>query len=377
MRIGMVCPYSFDVPGGVQNHVLDLSRTLGELGVDVSVLAPAADDDDLPAYVTPAGRALPLRYNGAVARVSFGPLAMARTRRWLRDGNFDVLHVHDPATPSVSLMALSLASGVSIATIHTSIGRSRALAATEPLLRPAMEKLSARITVSREAQRVVAQYQGGDSVIIPNGLYVDDFAGVERRPGGSSAAATVAGDRRDLLFLGRFEEPRKGLPVLLEALPRVVERFPGTRLVVAGAGDPKVGTAMVPPELRPYVEIVGRVSDAERARLLSEADVYIAPNTGGESFGIVLIEAMAAGAPVVASDIRAFADVLEDGRLGALFANEDGGALAATLLTVLDDPRRESRADLARREVKRYDWSVVAPQVVRVYETVLGGGSGT
>jgi phosphatidylinositol alpha-mannosyltransferase len=365
MRIGMVCPYSFDVPGGVQNHVLDLSRTLLELGVDVSVLAPAADDDDLPAYVTPAGRALPVRYNGAVARVSFGPIAMARTRRWLREGHFDVLHVHDPATPSVSLIALSMASGVSIATIHTSIGRSRALAATEPLLRPAMEKLSARITVSREAQRVVAQYQGGDSVIIPNGLYVDDFTGVPRE--------APHADGRRLLFLGRFEEARKGLPVLLDALPAVVDRFPDVRLTVAGAGDPRAGLAMVPERLRRHVEVVGRVSDAERARLLSEADVYVAPNTGGESFGIVLIEAMAAGAPVVASDIRAFADVLEDGRLGALFANEDAGSLGKTLVSVLEDAAREERAALARREVRRYDWSVVAPQVVRVYQTVLGG----
>ncbi|MFD1826797.1 MULTISPECIES: glycosyltransferase family 4 protein [Mumia] len=366
MRIGMVCPYSFDVPGGVQNHVLDLTRSMSELGVDVSVLAPAADDDDLPSYVTPAGRALPVRYNGAVARVSFGPIAMARTRRWLRDGNFDVLHVHDPATPSVSLIALSLASGVSIATIHTSIGRSRALAATEPLLRPAMEKLSARITVSREAQRVVAHYQGGDSVIIPNGLFVDDFSGTERRAGESSTFS--------LLFLGRFEETRKGLPVLLDALPAVIERFPGLRLIVAGAGDPRVGTAMVPERLREHVEVVGRVSDEERARLLSEADVYVAPNTGGESFGIVLIEAMAAGAPVVASDIRAFADVLEDGRLGALFANEDPVSLAKTLVDALDDPGREERAGVAREAVRRYDWSVVAPQVISVYETVLGGG---
>ncbi|MBW9216802.1 glycosyltransferase family 4 protein [Mumia sp. zg.B53] len=367
MRIGMVCPYSFDVPGGVQNHVLDLSRTLGGLGVEVSVLAPAADDDDLPDYVTPAGRAVPVRYNGAVARVSFGPMAMARTRRWLRDGRFDVLHVHDPATPSVSLVALSLSSGVSIATIHTSIGRSRALAATESLLRPAMEKLSARITVSREAHRVVEQYQGGDSVIIPNGLYVDDFDAVPRSAGTTG--------RTELLFLGRFEEARKGLPVLLGALPPVVDRFPDLRLVVAGAGDPKVGSAMVPEGLRHHVEVVGRVSDAERAQLLARADVYVAPNTGGESFGIVLIEAMAAGAPVVASDIRAFADVLENGRLGALFANEDPGALAKTLVSTLEDRARQARADLARREVRRYDWSVVAPQVVRVYETVLGGGS--
>jgi len=366
MKVGMVCPYSFDVPGGVQNHVLDLTRTMRDLGVDVSVLAPAADDDDLPSYVTPAGRALPVRYNGAVARVSFGPRAMARTRRWLRDGGFDILHVHDPATPSVSLMALSLASGVSIATIHTSIGRSRALAATEALLRPAMEKLSARITVSREAQRVVAHYQGGDSVIIPNGLFVDDFSSVERRPS--------AGPGPSLLFLGRFEETRKGLPVLLEALPAVVERYPGLRLVVAGAGDPRAGNAMVPQALRENVDVVGRVSDDERARLLSETDVYVAPNTGGESFGIVLIEAMAAGAPVVASDIRAFADVLEDGRLGALFGNEDPLSLAKTLIDTLDDPAREERAAVAREAVRRYDWSVVAPQVISVYETVLGAG---
>ncbi|PJJ55888.1 phosphatidylinositol alpha-mannosyltransferase [Mumia flava] len=362
----MVCPYSFDVPGGVQNHVLDLSRTLRGLGVDVSVLAPATVGVELPDWVSAAGRALPVRYNGAVARVSFGPVAMAKTRRWMRDGRFDVVHVHDPATPSVSLIALSLVSGVAVATVHTSIGRSRALTATEPLLRPAMEKLSARIAVSREARRVVAQYQGGDAVVIPNGIDVASFGQIPRASGG---------EKPTVLFLGRFEEPRKGFGVLLDALPAVLDRIGDVRVLVAGAGDVRAGTALVPASLRDHVEVLGRVDDAVRARLLAEADVYVAPNTGGESFGIVLIEAMAAGAPVVASDIPAFADVLDDGRLGAMFANGDPESLAKVLGEALLDPARDARAALARTAVRRYDWSVVAPEVVRVYETVLGGSA--
>lgn len=366
----MVCPYALGVPGGVQNHVQDLARSLRGLGHEVFVLAPSDDapgDPDLAdPFLVSAGRAVPVRYNGAVARLTFGPKAMSRTRRWLRDGSFDLLHVHDPATPSVSLMALGLSTIASVATIHTSIERSRAMAVTEPIIRPAMEKLSARITVSEHAQKVVWQYQGGDSVIIPNGLFVDRF----------SRARTV-GDARApvLLFLGRFEEPRKGLPVLLDAFAEVLRALPGARLVVAGAGDVDAVRSRLDPSVAPHVELLGTVDDDVRSALLASADLYVAPNTGRESFGIVLIEAMAAGVPVVASDIAAFSSVLEDGRWGAQFANRDPRALARTILHTLDDPDRDVRAGLARSHVRRYDWSVVAPQIVRVYDAVLGGRS--
>ncbi|MGH3357458.1 MAG: glycosyltransferase family 4 protein, partial [Nocardioidaceae bacterium] len=144
MRVGMVCPYSLAVPGGVQNHVQDLTESLLAAGHEVGVLAPADDDAPLPAHVTSAGRAIPVRYNGAVARLAFGPVAMRRTRRWIRDGDFDVLHIHEPTVPSVSLISLGMSSCPVVATTHNATPRLRALAISEPVLRPALEKISAR-----------------------------------------------------------------------------------------------------------------------------------------------------------------------------------------------------------------------------------------
>lgn len=364
VRIGMVCPYSLDVPGGVQNHVRDLTASLRTLGHDVSVLAPGSDDRGRTGVVS-AGRAVPLRYNGAVARVTFGPTAMARTARWLRDGDFDLLHVHDPATPSASLMALSLSSVPSVATFHTSISRSRALAVAEPLIRPALEKLSARISVSEHARTVVRRYLGGDSAVIPNGLFVGSFCR-RRRP-------RDAGDAPTLLFLGRFGERRKGLPVLLDAFVDVLHQRPDARLVVAGAGDTDVVRPRLDPVVAARVDLLGQVDDETRAALLADADVYVAPHTGGESFGIVLVEALAAGVPVVASDIPAFSSILDSGRWGVQFHNRDARGLAKTVLRLLEDPDRDRRADCAREHVSRYDWAEVTPQVLAVYDDVLRG----
>ena len=155
MRIGIVCPYSFDVPGGVQFHVRDLAEHLIDHGHDVSVLAPADDDTPVPPYVVPAGRAVPVPYNGSVARVNFGPVSASRVRRWLADGAFDVLHIHEPVTPSLSLLALWAAEGPIVGTFHTSTLRSRAMQAAYPLLRPSLEKISARIAVSEDARRTM------------------------------------------------------------------------------------------------------------------------------------------------------------------------------------------------------------------------------
>lgn len=360
----MVCPYSLDVPGGVQNHVRDLTESLCALGHDVSVLAPTNDHRPMPSYVVSAGRAMPVPYNGAVARLAFGPVALSRTRRWIRDGDFDVLHVHEPTTPSVSMMALGLSTGAAVATFHTSIARSRAMAVSEPVQRPVLEKLSAVIGVSEFAQQFVEQYLGGGSVVIPNGLYVDRFD--LPRPGGDRDAPL-------LLFLGRFEEERKGLPVALEALHHIVEKKPATRLLVAGTGDVEDARRHLDPALTEHVEFLGEVDDATKSRLFAAADVYVAPNTGGESFGIVLIEAMAAGAPVVASDLPAFARVLGDGRWGSLFARGDAADLARSVLGVLDDATTPARTDAARSAVRQYDWSVVTHRIVQVYDAVLGG----
>ncbi|MGN6087972.1 MAG: glycosyltransferase family 4 protein [Actinomycetales bacterium] len=371
MRIGIVCPYSFDVPGGVQFHVRDLAEHLLERDHDVSVLIPADDDAELPSYVVPAGRAVPVPYNGSVARLSFGPLSAARVRKWLGEGGFDVLHVHEPASPSLSLLACWAANGPTVGTFHTSITRSRAMVAAYPILIPTLDKLSARIAVSEDARRTLVDHLGGDAVVIPNGVYVDRFAAARPRPEWRGGDGDTGGT---LGFIGRLDEPRKGLPTLLGALEHIVERRPHVRLLVAGRGDAEEALEKASPAVREAVHYLGQVSEADKAALLATVDAYVAPNLGGESFGIILVEAMAAGAPVVASDLSAFRRVLDDGALGRLFPTGDERALADTLLDLLSDDAERARLRVAGSDgVRRYDWSVVADDVLAVYETVTHG----
>jgi phosphatidylinositol alpha-mannosyltransferase len=365
MRIGIVCPYSFDVPGGVQAHVRDLAEALIELGHTVSVLAPADEEDGLPAYVVTAGRAVPVPYNGSVARLAFGPLSFARVRRWLRDGKFDVLHVHEPAAPSLSLLACLAARGPIVATFHTATTRSRALAAAQGVAQPILEKISGRIAVSALARRMQVEHLASGAVEIPNGVSVARFVGAEPLPGWPGEGGAIG-------FLGRFTEPRKGFPILLDAFTRLAPDHPGLRLLVAGPGDADEALAEVEPALRERIVMLGLVPEADKPRMLRSVDVYVAPNTGGESFGIILTEAMAAGTPIAASDLDAFRRVLDDGRAGALFPNGDAAALAGTLAGLLADPAR--RAALAARAfdaVAHFDWPVVAARVLEVYTTVV------
>jgi phosphatidylinositol alpha-mannosyltransferase len=369
MRIGIVCPYSFDVPGGVQFHVRDLAEHLIGTGHDVQVLAPADDDTPVPPYVCAAGRAVPVKYNGSVARLTFGPVSAGRVRRWLADGEFDVLHIHEPVTPSLSLLALWAATGPIVGTFHTANLRSRVMLAAQPLLRPSMEKIAARIAVSEDARRTLVEHFGGDAVVIPNGVYVERFAAARPRPEWQGTA-----ERPTVAFVGRMDEPRKGLPVLAGAVAAVRAVHPGVRFLVLGRGDGDEALAGLDHASRRCVEMLGPLDDDAKAALLSSVDVYVAPQTGGESFGIVLVEAMSAGAPVLASDLGAFRRVLDDGRLGLLFPVGEPAGLAEGLLRLLAD--RDLRAGLARRAsrgVRRYDWSVVAGEVLAVYETVRLG----
>jgi phosphatidylinositol alpha-mannosyltransferase len=367
VRIGIVCPYTWDVPGGVQQHVRDLAEALFASGHEVSVIAPADDDAPLPPYVVSAGRAVPVPFNGSVARLSFGFLSASRVRRWIREGSFDVLHVHEPAAPSLGLLACWAADGPIVATFHASFGRSRALSAAGPILQSALEKITARIAVSEKARRTLVDHLGGDAVLIPNGVTTERYAMAEPLPG-------WPGDDGAIGFLGRMDEQRKGLPVLLRAFETLGRERPGLRLLLAGPGDADEVRARVPAGLRDRVVNLGLVSEADKIRALHSVDVFVAPNTGGESFGIVLAEAMSAGAPILASDIEAFRRVLLDGRAGALFPVGDAAALAATAAELLDDaPRRKQLSAEAKAAVRAYDWSTVARDVVRVYETVAGG----
>jgi phosphatidylinositol alpha-mannosyltransferase len=367
MRIGMVCPYSFDVPGGVQSHVLQLAEVMRGRGHEVSVLAPSSPHVQLPDYVVSGGKAVPIPYNGSVARLRFGPATHRQVKKWLAQGDFDVLHLHEPNAPSLSMLALQAAEGPIVATFHTSTTKSLTLSVFQGILRPFHEKIIGRIAVSDLARRWQMEALGSDAVEIPNGVDVEALQSAPRLDGYPRPGKTV-------LFLGRFDEPRKGMAVLLGALPGLVERFGGIEILIVGRGDEDDLRAKCG-DLAGHLRFLGQVDDAEKAAALRSADVYCAPQTGGESFGIVLVEAMAAGTPMVASGIDAFRRVLLDGAAGRLVAVDDSEALAEALIEVLDDDALRRRyVTAANTAVRRYDWPVVADQIMRVYETVAGSG---
>ena len=368
MRIGMVCPYSFDVPGGVQSHILQLAEVMRERGHYVSVLAPSSPHVTLPDYVVSGGKAVPIPYNGSVARLRFGPATHRMVKRWLAAGDFDVLHLHEPNAPSLSLLALMIADGPIVATFHTSTTKSLGLSMFQGILRPWNEKIMGRIAVSDLARRWQIEALGSDAVQIPNGVDVASYTCAPLLPGYPRPGKTV-------LFLGRFDEPRKGMAVLLAALPALVERFADIEILIVGRGDEDELREQAG-DLAGHLRFLGQVDDATKASALRSADVYCAPNTGGESFGIVLVEAMAAGTPVVASNLDAFRRVLEDGAAGLLVPIEDPGALAEAVVTVLtDDALRAGNVAAASEAVRQYDWQVVADDITMVYETVAGSGA--
>lgn len=369
MRVGLVCPYSLDVAGGVQAHVLDLARALQRLGHHVDVLAPAGESTPVPEFVTRAGRAVGVPYNGSVARLTFGPVSMHRVRRWLRAGAFDVLHLHEPTAPSLSLLALAVADGPVVATFHTSTPRSRTMLAFQPVLRPALERVTARIAVSPLARQVYVEHLGGDAVEIPNGVDVDALATAAADPLPRPPGSTTVG------FLGRFDEPRKGMATLLEALVPLAARQ-DVRLLVVGRGDADELRHRLPAVLADRVDVLGAVDEPTKARALGAMDVLATPNTGGESFGIVLAEGMAVGTPVVASDLEAFRRVLTDPDsgdvAGVLLPPDDAAAWSAGLAALLADPaRRAALARAGRSRVAAFDWSTVAATVLRVYEVAV------
>lgn len=369
MRIGMICPYSFDIPGGVQIHILEIANEMIELGHHVEVLGPGEKTDSVPSYVTLTGKAIPIPFNGSVARLSFTPQHWRAVRKFIAEGDFDVVHLHEPASPSLTMWATYMAQGPLVSTFHASGKPSALVRVFRSFLMKRLEGISGHIAVSNMARRWQMDGIGGDAVLIPNGVRVSKFRTAKPLPG------YEVNDHPVLLFLGRYDEPRKGMDVLIDALPRVYAQYPDVELMVIGDGDAailreklagKVGT----------LTILGHVSDEEKASAFRSASIYVAPNTGGESFGIVLVEAMSAGVPVVASDIPAFTAVLDKGAAGWLSSVGDSDMLGKTIVQALTD-KHETTAKVvhATSVVAQYDWSVVAQQVLAVYETVaLGAG---
>lgn len=379
MKIGMVCPYSFDEPGGVQIHAIDLCTELIRRGHEVSLIGPGSEDADVPDFVEVGGGSIPIPYNGSVARLAFGPPTWKHLKRWIDRNDFDLVHIHEPNSPSYSMITLAKADGPIVATYHASASESLILRTFLPVLRPFLERIQGGIAVSEEARRWQVEMLSGDPVLIPNGVDTGTYRAAEPLKG-------LDPQRPRLMFLGRFEEPRKGFPLLLAALPAILRDIPDLELVVVGGGDRgelrqslrKAGITVVEGLDDPgpaTVRILGRLSEKDKAAALAASDVYVAPNSGGESFGIVLVEAMAAGAAVVASDIPAFSAVTDHGHAGRLFTNGSRHSLAGTVIDTLTD--HDGRAGLVERGVSRsgdFDWDRVTSQVERVYETVVTEG---
>ena len=367
-RIGIVCPYGWDTPGGVQSHVGDLAEYLIAQGHFVSVLAPVINEEGIPDYVTSAGRPIAIPYNGAVARILFGPLAFARVKQWISNGNFDLLHLHEPAIPSISLLACWASEGPLVGTFHAASTRQKIAFAITPFIEPVIEKLTARIAVSEAARETLQIHLDTDAVVVPNGIYAKRFA---------DAHTDLRWSGNTIGFIGRFEENRKGLSVLIEALPAIIEKIPDIRVIVAGPGNPATILDEMEPQLRQRFTFLGRISEQDKANFMSSVSIYVAPNTGGESFGIILAEALAGGASVLASDIPAFDSLLGHGKYGSLFQSENAQDLARRAVELLNNPDlRTSIAKAGREYAQSFDWDVVAERIYDVYEMAMVGHDG-
>jgi phosphatidyl-myo-inositol alpha-mannosyltransferase len=368
MRIGIVSPYAWDVPGGVQANIKDHATYLLSEGHHVSVLTPAISEDSISEdFVVSAGKPVAIPYNGAVARVLFGPVAASRVRQWLTQNEFDVLHLHEPAIPSLSLLACAIAEGPMIGTFHAAAPKQKVAFVIAPLLEPIIEKLRARIAVSEVARETLTIHLETDAIVIPNGIDVKFFQRAE--PDKSWQRDFTIG------FIGRFSEPRKGLEVLIKAIPEIVKSIPNARFLIAGPGEGLDVMQSVSPNLRHKLEFLGRLSESEKASFFKSIDLYVAPNTGGESFGIILAEAMASGTVILASDLPAFIHVLGSGKYGETFTNEDSHDLARRVISLFkDEQRRDTLSISAKIGAERFDWSSVGPEIMNVYLHARGEG---
>ena len=357
MRIGLICPYSLTIPGGVQGQVLGLARSLRVLGHEVRVLGPC-DGPPPDAGVTPLGRSVPTAANGSVAPLAPDPSAQLRTIRALRDEDFDVVHLHEPIAPGPTMTALLFASAPMVGTFHAA-GESAAYRYLGWGLKRMARRLDRRTAVSPDAAALAGASLGGDYDLLFNGIEVERFA----------EGPTRSTDRPTIFFLGRHE-PRKGLDVLLAALADLPD---DVRLWVGGDG-PQTAELQAQHKGDERVEWLGRISDDERAARMRGATVYCSPSVRGESFGMVLLEAMAAGCALVASDLDGHRNVATDGVDALLTPVGDASALAKSLRRVLDEVAlREQLVAGGRLRAEELSMTRLAGRYAEIYGAVMVG----
>lgn len=372
MKVGIVTPYSWSHPGGVNEHVKSLYRKLREFGHTAKIIAPASGKTPpepglqvKPEDLLLVGRTFPIRANASTANIAFGPGIARRLGRILAEEDFDVLHLHEPLIPSVSMIALLKSNCANVATFHAAReAGSTGYRLARPLLARILRRVDARIAVSASACELASRYFPGDYAIVPNGVDTAIYSPqVDSRP--------ELGGGEHVLFVGRFE-PRKGLPVLLKAWPAILAQRPEAKLVIVGAGSGADPFASLQEKELASVVRCGRVPEGDMPSYYRSASLLVSPAMGMESFGIILVEAMATGIPVVASDIPGYRAVVGQSGAGVLFPPGEHAVLAEVVAGLLEDKeRRAAMGRAARARAACFSWDTVARQVEDVYESAL------
>ena len=371
MKIALVSPYDYAHPGGVTAHVSQLGYQLTRMGHSVKIIAPySGDEDSLDGNsIVASSRAIPMPVGGSIARISLSPRLPSRVKAVFEGEQFDIVHIHEPLIPMLSLAALQFSKSVKVGTFHACHNTPRGYHYWHWILKRYIKRLDGRIAVSKPARDFVARHFPGDYRIIPNGIDFEHFA-ADVPP-----IEEFSDGKVNILFLGRLEK-RKGFDYLLRAYGRVKREFPDSRLVVVGPG-----TRL----RRKYVRRVGKMrlkdvvfagyaSYDELSRYYRTADVFCAPATGEESFGIILLEAMAAGRPIVASNISGYASVVNNGVEGLLVPPRDEEALAHAISALIGDRvLRQQMGTRGRVTAEKYRWEYVAQMVMSYYLELLEG----
>jgi phosphatidylinositol alpha-mannosyltransferase len=364
VRVALACPYAWDDPGGVQTHVRELAERLIADGHAVVVLTPVRRSPG-QSHVHSVGSPVDIPFNASNAPIDPRPWSRRRVRDVVGRFGPDVVHVHEPFTPSTSMWATLESRAPVVATFHSGADRSRLYDAAAPVLRRVARRLVVRIAVSEAAARTARERVGGTFEIVPNGVDVERF---------SHAEPAELGPGTKVLFVGRLEE-RKGFPTAVAAFGRLALDRPDLRMIAVGDGPDRDAVDRLPSGARDRITMVGSVPNADLAPYSAASEIQLAPSVGGESFGVILVEGMAAGLPVVASDIPGYDEVVTNGVDGLLVPARDAAAFAEAAARVLDDPALAARLGAAARErAAVYDWPVVVAQIEALYSSAVLAG---
>lgn len=371
MKIALVSPYDYPYPGGVTEHITALDKHFRALGHDTRIIAASTTDEDILGdhVIKVSGAVSPVPFSGSTARITLSPQVYRRVKQILKDEKFDVVHVHEPGVPVLSLVVLRHSHALNVGTFHAYRESNALYEYARPLLSRIFNRLDGRIFVSEAVREYITHYFPGDYVILPNGIECARFSAPDIQP-----IERFSDGRPNILYVGRMDK-RKGFRHLLRAYPYIKQAVPDARLIVVGAYSDKDKA----PFLRYArthklhgVHFVGYVSPQDLPRYYCTATIFCAPNTGFESFGIVLLEAMAAGLPIVASDITGFRAVLESGSEGLLVPQGNELAIAKAIIDLLNSPERRARmSEQGKCKAAEYDWSIIAQRVLAYYEDLM------